>query len=151
MGSAGNQADLLRLLRVVQPWLVAVDVNLAPQDVAQLAAVIEEDCLAAVLYIGRQSPVSGRYPSIPWPAGLASLPAVAEAVCLEFAQKKKLHQEVLHLRQKLAARREVDRAKGLLMNRSNLSEEEAYRCLRRRSMAERRSLEEVARGILREE
>jgi AmiR/NasT family two-component response regulator len=42
----------------------------------------------------------------------------------------------------------VERAKGLLMKHYNLSEDEAYRLLQRRSMETRKPMREVAEAVL---
>ena len=52
------------------------------------------------------------------------------------------------LRRKLEARKLVDRAKGLLIERFGLSEPEAYRRLQKTAMNTRRPMAEVARALL---
>ena len=57
--------------------------------------------------------------------------------------------EVQELRQALADRKVIERAKGLLMARYGLPEDEAFRRLRRSAMDTQRQLAEVARSVLR--
>jgi response regulator NasT len=56
--------------------------------------------------------------------------------------------EAWALRRRLEARTLVERAKGLLMARHGLGEDEAYRRLRRAAMDSRRPMAEVARAVL---
>jgi response regulator NasT len=56
--------------------------------------------------------------------------------------------ETRQLRQTLEDRKFIERAKGRLMDRLNLSEEEAFRRLRRAAMNSRRPMVEVARAVL---
>ncbi|HKN47172.1 MAG TPA: ANTAR domain-containing protein [Candidatus Polarisedimenticolia bacterium] len=56
--------------------------------------------------------------------------------------------EIRDLRQRLEARKLIERAKGLLMTRQGLSEEEAFRVLRRTAMNRRRSMAEVAQAVI---
>jgi two-component system, response regulator PdtaR len=148
-GAGVNITELLRTLRSVQPWLVVVDINL-PGNLEQLASIIEEDSLAAAIYIGPVKKRLEQYPRLPWPVDGSVLAAVAEALCVEFARKRKLRREIGSLKQTLAERREVEKAKGLLMKKLSLSEDEAFRYLRGSSMEQRISLIDAARQVLRE-
>jgi AmiR/NasT family two-component response regulator len=56
--------------------------------------------------------------------------------------------ETRQLRQTLEERKVIERAKGRLMDRLNLSEDEAFRRLRRAAMNSRRPMVEIARAVL---
>jgi len=57
-------------------------------------------------------------------------------------------QEVRKAREALETRKLVERAKGILMKRLGLDEEEAYRLLQRRARNQRRTMREVAQAVL---
>ena len=59
-----------------------------------------------------------------------------------------LVEETLALKDALAIRKVVEKAKGILMKRRKIPEEEAYRILQKESMDTRTSLKEVAQAIL---
>lgn len=147
-GSAASIPELLRILRTVQPWLVVVDTNLPPGHIEQLAAIIADDGLAAAIYLGAPDQQLARYPRLPWPVEGPVLTAVAETVCLEYIQKKKLKDDLNQLKQKLADRLLIDKAKGLIMQSRGLGEEEAFHYLRTRSMDQRMTLADTARQLL---
>ena len=75
------------------------------------------------------------------------LPAIALAV-QRFREFQSLHQEVDSLRDALETRKLVERAKGILMRRLNLTEEEAFRRMQRRSQNENKKLGEIANAII---
>ena len=52
------------------------------------------------------------------------------------------------LKQKLEARKLVDRAKGVLMTRLGLSEPEAFRRIQKTAMDTRKTMADVARALL---
>lgn len=52
------------------------------------------------------------------------------------------------IKEELESRKAVERAKGILMKRENLSEEEAYNRIRKYSMDNRRSMKEVSEAII---
>jgi AmiR/NasT family two-component response regulator len=56
--------------------------------------------------------------------------------------------EVQQLRDTLEGRKFIERAKGALMTRYQLSEEEAFRRLRRAAMDSRRPMVEIAKALL---
>jgi two-component system, response regulator PdtaR len=75
------------------------------------------------------------------------LPAITLAL-IRFKQFQMLHQEVADLREALEARKVIEKAKGILMRRLGLTEEEAFRRLQKRSQDANRKLAEVAEAIL---
>jgi len=75
------------------------------------------------------------------------LPAITLALT-RFKQFQSLHQEVVDLREALEARRVIEKAKGILMRRLNLTEDEAFRRLQRQSQESNRKLAQVAEAIV---
>lgn len=59
-----------------------------------------------------------------------------------------LHRELQKSREDLAARKSIERAKGLLMERRGLSERDAYEAMRRMAMEKARPLKDIADAIL---
>ncbi|SFT01448.1 ANTAR domain-containing response regulator [Marininema halotolerans] len=62
--------------------------------------------------------------------------------------RKNLQQEIEKLTHQLEERRWVEQAKSILQEARNISEQEAYRFLRKRAMDERRRLPEVAVSLI---
>jgi len=83
-------------------------------------------------------------------AGLSSerVKPVLEVALARFKADQKLRNELSDTRLKLAERKTVERAKGLLMARHDISEEEAYARLRRMAMDKNVRLSELAQRIL---
>lgn len=75
------------------------------------------------------------------------LPAITLALA-RFRQFQALRQEVADLREALEARKVIEKAKGILMRRLNLTEEEAFRRLQRQSQESNRKLAQVAEAIV---
>ncbi len=65
-----------------------------------------------------------------------------------FAQFEELREQNETLKESLEARKLVERAKGKLMDRHDLTEEEAYQRLQRTASKNRKKLREVAEAIL---
>lgn len=83
-------------------------------------------------------------------AGLSAdrVKAVLDVALARFEVDQKLREELSETRMKLAERKIIERAKGLLMERHHCSEEDAYRKLRRLAMDKNLKLSEVAQRML---
>ncbi len=146
-GEARNVPLFLRKLRSVQPWLAVIDTALPPGNIEHLAAIIENDALAAAVYVNTTGIEQSGYVQLSWPVDGPVLAAVAEAVCSEFARKKMLHKKVEILQQKLNERKTIEKAKGMIAKHYSLSEEEAYNFLRKCSMERRITVAEMAARV----
>jgi response regulator NasT len=70
-------------------------------------------------------------------------------VCISrFNATARLQEELDKTKNALEERRLIDRAKGILMKAKGLSEEEAYRLLRKTAMNEKKKIAEIARSVL---
>ncbi len=75
------------------------------------------------------------------------LPAITLALT-RFKEFESLRREVADLREALEVRKVVEKAKGILMRRLDLSEEEAFKRLQKQSQDTNRKLQEVAEAIV---
>ncbi|MGE0796475.1 MAG: ANTAR domain-containing response regulator, partial [Acidimicrobiia bacterium] len=75
------------------------------------------------------------------------IPAV-EVALGRFQEMKALESEVKDLNDQLETRRAVDRAKGVLMDRHALSEQDAFRFVQQTAMRERATMRSVAERVL---
>ncbi len=83
-------------------------------------------------------------------AGLSAerVKAVLDVAIARFEVDQKLRDELNETKLKLAERKVIERAKGLLMERHHCSEDDAYRKLRRLAMDKNLKLSEVAQRML---
>jgi two-component system, response regulator / RNA-binding antiterminator len=83
-------------------------------------------------------------------AGLAAerIRPILEVAMARFQHEQQLRRELADARSELQERKTIDRAKGLLMQRQGLSEQEAYEKLRKTSMDRGLKLGDVAQRIL---
>jgi two-component system, response regulator PdtaR len=75
------------------------------------------------------------------------LPAITLALT-RFREFESLRREVADLREAMEARKVVEKAKGILMRRLDLSEEEAFKRLQKQSQDTNRKLAEVAEAVV---
>jgi AmiR/NasT family two-component response regulator len=63
-------------------------------------------------------------------------------------ENTKLMEEALAAREALEVRKLVERAKGILMKETGMSEDEAYKTIHRKSMDTRKSMREIAEAVI---
>lgn len=73
---------------------------------------------------------------------------ILDAAIARFEQLRALETELDEARNKLAERKVIDRAKGLIMTQRGVTEEQAYQLMRRAAMDRNRRLIEVAESIV---
>ncbi|WP_188907541.1 ANTAR domain-containing response regulator [Aureimonas endophytica] len=73
---------------------------------------------------------------------------ILDMAILRFEAFSRLTRELEEARSELADRKVIEKAKGILMKRRGLGEEEAYRLLRQSAMNEKRKLVEIARSVV---
>jgi response regulator NasT len=74
--------------------------------------------------------------------------AVVEVAIARFEEFQALRSELDAARTTLADRKLVERAKGIIMRRQGIGEEDAYQLLRKTAMDRKRKLAEVARDVI---
>ena len=67
---------------------------------------------------------------------------------VRFQDHQKLKEELEDYKSRLQDRKDVDKAKGILMQHRNLSEEEAYQLLRKMAMDRHMKIGEAARNFV---
>ena len=76
------------------------------------------------------------------------LPSLLEVAKLRFLEQFRLQNELDSTRQALQDRKVIDRAKGILMEQRQMSEDDAYRALRKMAMDKNRKIGEVAEQLV---
>jgi response regulator NasT len=148
VGEAVRRAEALALIERGAPDVAVVAVGLPDGDGVEAAAEIVAAGCPVVLFTGRRDDALVARAAEAGVMGWLGKPLRAEDVppTLDLAVAR--FAEVRTLRSRLEERKLIERAKGLLMRRYHLDEEEAFRRLRRAAMDSRRPMVEVARSLL---
>jgi response regulator NasT len=73
---------------------------------------------------------------------------ILEVAIARFAEFQALRRELDHARTSLAERKVIERAKGILMTKRKVSEEEAYRLIQKMAMDQKRRMADVAEQVV---
>ena len=155
---ASLPADIFLPERIaqIQPDMIIIDSESDARDVLEHIVIATRDARRPiVLFTEDDAPASmdaamDAGVSAYIVAGLQAerVKPVLDVALARFRREQKLLDELSDTRQKLAERKTVDRAKGLLMTRYNLSEEQAYQRLRTLAMNKNLKLAEVAQRLI---
>ena len=156
VGSVGVEA--LELVKEKKPDLVILDVKMPRLDGIQTAKMIAHDNAAPVVLLtafGDEDIIEKAKKSMVFgyvmkPVDERNLFPVIQIAVSQFRQKSEIVDRVKDMEREFAARKIIDRAKGLLMDFYHISEEDAYRRMQQTSMKRGIALADVAQKIVKE-
>jgi response regulator NasT len=156
VGQAASPDEAQELYRAERPDLVLMDIRLDGGDGIRLATELlaERRCPMIIVSAYGDKPLierataAGVFGYLIKPVSESSLEAQIEIARQRFAEAERLRGEKEKLAQDLETRKLMDRAKGILMKRAGITEEEAHRRLQQESQKKRQGLAELCRKII---
>jgi two-component system, response regulator PdtaR len=156
VGEAADGEQAIRLADELQPDLVICDVKMPKTDGIAAAAHIAGKRIAPVVMLTafsqrdlvERARDAGAMAYLVKPFHKRDLLPAIEMATSRFAEIRALEAEVSGLRERLAARKLIERAKGALMSEHGLTEPEAFRWIQRAAMDNRTSMRAVAEVVL---
>jgi AmiR/NasT family two-component response regulator len=156
VGQAGDGESAVDLTTELQPDLVVMDVKMPKLDgisaaeriaTARIAPVVMLTAFSQRELVDRASQ-AGAMAYVVKPFGKADLIPAIEVARARFAEIQAVEAEVSDLTERLESRKAVDRAKGMLQTGLGLTEAEAFRWIQKTAMDLRKSMREVAEGVI---
>ena len=157
VGEASTMSDAIDRARELVPDILLLDAHLGPSQMVEAAKSLaaEQPGIAVIFLCGDttftlEGDLSGT-------TAISMLPSSCPTGVLDSSIKLALHrsrelrsarEEVAEVRKQLENRKAIERAKGILMRRTGLSEQEAYRILQRTSQDRSVPMVNVAREVL---
>ena len=156
VGEAADGIKAIELARKHTPDLVIMDIKMPQMDGITAAKIISAEKIAPVLLltafsqkeIVEKAKDSGVLAYLVKPVKEANLFPAIEIALSRFQEFAELERELEEVKNSLETRKILDRAKGILMDSYNLTENEAYRRIQQYSMSKRKSIREVAEAII---
>jgi response regulator NasT len=156
VGVAQNGRDLVEQCRALQPDLVVTDIKMPDMDGIDAATRIYQERPVPVILVSayHDAGLIARAEAdhilgyLVKPIKQADLGPVIALAMRRFEQFEELRREAADLRQALEDRKVIERAKGMLMKRAGLDEQEAFRRLQKTASEKSRKLIEIAQMIV---
>jgi response regulator NasT len=156
VGEAGDGERAVVLAEQERPDLVILDVKMPVLDGIAAAERIASARIAPVVILTAFSQRdlvdrardAGAMAYLVKPFTRTDLVPAIEIALSRFTEVTALEREVADLGEQLAARKAVDRAKGILQKELGISEPDAFRWIQKTAMDLRRTMREVADGVV---
>jgi response regulator NasT len=156
IGEAGDPEEAMRLAVATRPQVAVIVTVPGNGDGIHLASrLASEHGIPSVLLASRitASEIAGETHAgtmgvLADPVDPTTLNAMLEVAVCRFQEISALRREAEALRRILEERKVIERAKGLLMEKDSVSEQEAFARLRRKSMDTQRPMAEIARAVI---
>ncbi|HRJ26865.1 MAG TPA: response regulator [Fimbriimonadaceae bacterium] len=156
VGQAGDGQEAVELASETRPDVCVMDVKMPGLDGIDAASAILGENIAPVVLLTAYSDrelierasQAGVFGYLVKPFKPNDLPPAIEIARSRFEQNQRLNQEIAQVEERLEARKVIDRAKGLLMDRERISEAEAYRRLQTTAMQDRKTIRDVAQSLI---
>jgi response regulator NasT len=156
VGEAADGEQAVALARELIPDLLICDIKMPKMDGIAVAAQVTGERIAPVVMLTafsqrdliERARDAGAMAYLVKPFQKRDLLPAVEIAISRFAEIKALESEVTGLRERLEARKLIERAKGVLMSRHGMTEPEAFRWIQRAAMDNRTSMRAVAELVI---
>ena len=156
VGETGRGDEAVELVRQHKPDIAILDIKMPGLDGLSAAREITKERNAAVLILTafsqrdliEQARDAGALAYLVKPFQRSELIPAVEVALGRFQEMRALEAEVKGLEDQLETRRLVDRAKGLLMDKHGLSENDAFSFIQKTAMRERSTMKVIAQQVI---
>ena len=156
VGEAGDGQEAVDLAENLRPDLVIMDVKMPRRDGIDAAAEIAAKRIAPIVVLTafsqrdlvERARDAGAMAYLVKPFSSSDLVPAIELAVSRFAEVTELEREVADLGERLATRKLIERAKGILQTRHAMTEPEAFTWMQRAAMDRRATMKRVAEVVL---
>ncbi|GAB4127023.1 MAG: response regulator [Roseiflexaceae bacterium] len=156
IGIARTGIEATELATRLSPDLVIMDIRMPEMEGTEAAARINNHRPTPILMLTaytdretiRKAEVAGALGYLVKPVNEAELSPAINIALARFRELQTLRTQVNELEESLEARKLIERAKGILMQRLGLSERDAYERLRQRARDKRAKMKDIAQAII---
>ena len=156
VGEAVNGKKAVELARRYKPDLCILDVKMPEMDGITAAKIITEEKIAPVLLLTafsqadmvKRATEAGVLAYLVKPVQESNLFPAIEVALSRYQEMHELEDELFKVKDTLAMRKTLDRAKGILMDAHGYTESAAFKKIQQYSMAKRKTIKEVAEAII---
>ncbi len=158
VGAASDGASAVRMVAELKPDVAIIDIKMPVLDglsAAEQISVVGDTAIIMLTAFSQPELVeranaAGVMAFLVKPVGPADLRPAIEVARARFVEKASLTAELDGLGEKLAARKAIERAKGIVQTRFGMDEAASFRWLQKAAMDQRMSMDTVAATVISE-
>ncbi len=156
VGIARNGNEAIALANRLKPDLIMMDIRMPEMEGTEAAARIHDQMAVPIIMLTayadketvRKAEAAGALAYLVKPVSEVELPPAITIALSRFHEIQGLRTHVNELEDSLEARKLIERAKGILMQRLGLNERDAYERLRQRARDKRAKMKDIAQAII---
>ncbi|MBU3002635.1 ANTAR domain-containing protein [Paraglaciecola arctica] len=153
---ASPDSSLLKQVDELEPDIIVIDIESPSRDILEsLGTISHFSPKPVVMFSGEQDTdtinqyiESGVSAYVVGDLQAERVKPILDAALARFREFQKLKDELSDTKQQLASRNLIDQAKRLLMKKKNLSEDDAFKAMRKTAMDTGQKLEDVAKTLI---
>ena len=156
VASLSSPLELLRAVERLRPDVIVIDTESPTRDVLEHLVIVTESSPRPIVMFASDSGGDAIREAVR--AGVSAyvvdgldagrVNSIVEVACARFDELQRLKDELADANLKLSERKQIERAKGLLMQSRGISEDEAYHALRKLAMSKKQRLGDVAQQLI---
>lgn len=156
VAEAADGQQAVELTRLHKPDVVIMDIQMPVLDGIEAARMILDDVPCAILFLSsfneqelvEQASATGALAYLMKPFRKEDLAPAIEMAIARFKQIQAQRKEIDDLKDTLETRKLIERAKGILMDRHGMSEEEAFKRIHFQARNQNKKMREIAQSIV---
>jgi AmiR/NasT family two-component response regulator len=151
-----NGIQAVEAAKNTRPDVIIMDIRMPEMDGIEAARKIMEETPCALLFLTafgdkelvEQASEAGAVAYLMKPFRKEDLAPALEVAVRRFRQIQSQSQEIANLKEALETRKLIERAKGILMDRMKLTEEEAFKRIHFQARNQNKKMREIAESII---
>ncbi|MEE8574463.1 MAG: response regulator [Thermodesulfobacteriota bacterium] len=156
IGAANNGEEAVELAKELKPALVIMDVKMPKMDGIEAATEISDKLSIPIILVtgisseevASKAVDAGVFAYLVKPITKKHLEPAIKMAIERYEQFEGLKVEVSDLKDAIEIRKLIERAKGIIMKRCNITEDEAFKLLQEHSQKENKKMQEIAEAII---
>ncbi len=156
VAEAADGVQAIEATRLHKPDVVIMDIRMPVMDGIEAARTILDDTPCAILFLSsygerdivEQASATGALAYLMKPFRKEDVAPALEMAIARFRQIQSQKREIDELKETIETRKLIERAKGILMDRHNMSEEEAFKRIHFQARNQNKKMKEIAQSIV---